>query len=35
MLIRRRLDGRALLVGGLFYLAYLAVVVSTLAGGKA
>jgi cation:H+ antiporter len=35
MLIRRRLDGRALLVGGVFYLAYLAVVVSTLAGGKA
>jgi cation:H+ antiporter len=35
MLIRRRLDGRALLVGGIFYLAYLAVVVSALAGGSA
>ena len=35
MLLRRRLDGRALLVGGAFYLVYLAVVVSTLAGGHA
>jgi cation:H+ antiporter len=34
MLIRRRLDGRALLVGGVFYLAYVAVVISTLAGVK-
>jgi cation:H+ antiporter len=34
MLIRRRLDGRALLVGGVFYLVYLAVVISALAGGK-
>jgi hypothetical protein len=32
MLIRRRLDGRALLVGGVFYLAYVAVVISNLAG---
>jgi cation:H+ antiporter len=35
MLIRRRLDGRALLVGGIFYLAYLGVVLATLAGGTA
>lgn len=35
MLVRRRLDGRALLVGGIFYLAYLAVVISALAGGNA
>jgi hypothetical protein len=35
MLIRRRLDGRALLVGGVFYLAYVAVAVATLVGGKA
>jgi cation:H+ antiporter len=34
MLIRRRLDGRALLVGGIFYLVYLTVVISALAGGK-
>ncbi len=34
MLLRRRLDGRALLVGGLFYLVYVAVVVVTLAGGN-
>jgi cation:H+ antiporter len=34
MLIRRRLDGRALLVGGIFYLAYVGLVVFTLAGGK-
>lgn len=33
MLIRRRLDGRALLVGGVFYLAYVAVVVASLASG--
>jgi cation:H+ antiporter len=33
MLIRRRLDGRALLVGGIFYLTYLGVVLVTLAGG--
>lgn len=33
MLVRRRLDGRALLVGGLFYLAYVGVVIATLAGG--
>jgi cation:H+ antiporter len=33
MLIRRRLDGRALLVGGVFYVAYLAVVLSVLSGG--
>jgi cation:H+ antiporter len=32
MLIRRRLDGRALLVGGLFYLLYVGVVVAALAG---
>jgi cation:H+ antiporter len=32
MLIRRRLDGRALLVGGVFYLAYVAVVISSLVG---
>ncbi|MGZ6273554.1 MAG: sodium:calcium antiporter [Candidatus Limnocylindrales bacterium] len=32
MLIRRRLDGRALLVGGLFYLVYVGVVIATLAG---
>jgi cation:H+ antiporter len=32
MLIRRRLDARALLVGGIFYLTYLAVVLGTLAG---
>ncbi len=32
MLARRRLDGRALLVGGLFYLAYVALVIATLAG---
>jgi cation:H+ antiporter len=30
MLIRHRLDGRALLVGGVFYLAYLVVVVATM-----
>jgi cation:H+ antiporter len=35
MLLRRRLDGRALLVGGVFYLVYLAVVIATLAGGHA
>jgi len=35
MLIRRRLDGRALLVGGIFYLAYLSVVVASLAGNHA
>jgi cation:H+ antiporter len=34
MLARRRLDGRALLVGGIFYLAYVGVVVATLAGGR-
>jgi hypothetical protein len=33
MLVRRRLDGRALLVGGVFYLAYVAVVVASLASG--
>jgi cation:H+ antiporter len=33
MLIRCRLDGRALLVGGLFYAAYLVLVIATLAGG--
>ncbi len=33
MLARRRLDGRALLVGGLFYVVYLAVVLASLAGG--
>jgi cation:H+ antiporter len=32
MLIRKRLDGRALLVGGVFYLAYVALVVAALAG---
>jgi hypothetical protein len=32
MLVRRRLDGRALLVGGVFYLAYVAVVISSLVG---
>ncbi len=32
MLMRRRLDGRALLVGGVFYLLYVAVVVAALAG---
>ncbi len=32
MLVRRRLDGRALLVGGVFYLVYVAVVVAALAG---
>ena len=34
MLLRRRLDGRALLVGGLFYLVYVAVVLVTLTGGN-
>ncbi len=34
MLVWRRLDGRALLVGGLFYLAYVAVVLAALAGGR-
>ena len=34
MLIRRRLDGRALLVGGIFYLVYLTVVVATLSSGN-
>jgi cation:H+ antiporter len=33
MLVRRRLDGRALLVGGLFYVFYVAVVVAALGGG--
>jgi len=33
MLTGRRLDGRALLVGGLFYLVYVAVVLAVLAGG--
>jgi cation:H+ antiporter len=32
MLVRKRLDGRALLVGGVFYLAYVALVVATLTG---
>jgi cation:H+ antiporter len=32
MLIRHRLDGRALLVGGVFYLGYVGVVIATLAG---
>jgi hypothetical protein len=32
MLIRKRLDGRALLVGGLFYLVYLSVVLYALTG---
>ena len=32
MLIRKRLDGRALLVGGIFYLAYVALVVAALTG---
>jgi cation:H+ antiporter len=32
MLVRRRLDGRALLVGGIFYLVYVTVVVAALAG---
>jgi cation:H+ antiporter len=32
MLVRKRLDGRALLVGGVFYLVYVAVVVASLAG---
>jgi cation:H+ antiporter len=32
MMIRKRLDGRALLVGGIFYLVYLAIVIATLAG---
>ncbi len=32
MLIRRRLDGRALLVGGVFYICYVGLVVATLAG---
>jgi cation:H+ antiporter len=35
MIVRRRLDGRALLVGGFFYLAYLAIVLAALAGGSA
>lgn len=35
MLVRRRLDGRALLVGGIFYLVYLVVVLATLTGGNA
>ncbi len=35
MLVRRHLDGRALMVGGLFYLAYLAIVVSTLVSTRA
>jgi hypothetical protein len=35
MLLRRRLDGRALLVGGVFYLVYLVVVIAALAGGHA
>jgi cation:H+ antiporter len=35
MLLRRRLDGRALLVGGGFYLVYLVVVIAALAGGHA
>ncbi|MGD0863012.1 MAG: sodium:calcium antiporter [Candidatus Limnocylindrales bacterium] len=35
MLIRRRLDGRALLVGGCFYVVYLGVVLASLAGGNA
>ena len=30
MAIRRRLDGRALLVGGVFYLAYLALVIASV-----
>jgi cation:H+ antiporter len=34
MLLRRRLDGRALLVGGVFYLFYLGVVINALAGGN-
>jgi cation:H+ antiporter len=34
MLVRRRLDGRALLVGGLFYVFYVAVVVGALGGGR-
>ena len=33
LLLRTRLDGRAFLVGGAFYLAYVSVVISTLSGG--
>jgi cation:H+ antiporter len=35
MLIRKRLDGRALLVGGIFYLVYLGIVISALSGSHA
>jgi hypothetical protein len=34
MLLRRRLDGRALLFGGLFYLLYVAAVGFSLGGGR-
>jgi cation:H+ antiporter len=32
MVVRRRLDGRALLIGGFFYVVYLSIVIATLAG---